>query len=518
MEFLKENIRKSESLGRAFSQLAIDDDFIIPDTKVDAVRIIHTVGELFLEETSVNNQSVWMKGKLAFSVLYRSDRSDKKLEVLVGSLPFQEKLNMDGVEDMTPLQMGGRLEDLSINLINSRKLGIRAVLEIEAVAKSSVEEEIVTGLCENKQYEQKLRTQELLDLIGTKKDVLRVKEEVALPSVKPDIHKILWKCVQPINLESTVMESALRITGELRVGILYSSQSVGELQWFENTVAVRGEIPWEGCHREDLIWVNYGNITCDLEPRNDYDGEAKILGVECAIELELKAWREKQISMLMDVFALDKELKLQTESRVYQKLRMTNHAKLRISEQVLLEKGQENIMQLCMSQGRIQVDDMCMTGDGVQVEGLLVVDLLYVTGNDNYPIDHHRAAFPFSQLIEISGANENTEFELNTTMEQLNVNLLDNSEYEVKAVVGLHVMAVDHIQCQAILSATECEPDLESLAKQPGIIGYVVREEEELWDIAKRYHTTVAELMETNGLQGENVEAGKKLLIVKQVG
>ena len=59
---------------------------------------------------------------------------------------------------------------------------------------------------------------------------------------------------------------------------------------------------------------------------------------------------------------------------------------------------------------------------------------------------------------------------------------------------------------------------MEALSAQPGMIGYLVKENETLWDIAKRYHTTESELMETNGLKSFNVVPGNKLLIVKRVG
>lgn len=55
------------------------------------------------------------------------------------------------------------------------------------------------------------------------------------------------------------------------------------------------------------------------------------------------------------------------------------------------------------------------------------------------------------------------------------------------------------------------------LMKQPGIVGYIVKKEERLWDIARHFHTTEAEIMETNGLKSADVQQGDKLLIVKKV-
>ena len=61
------------------------------------------------------------------------------------------------------------------------------------------------------------------------------------------------------------------------------------------------------------------------------------------------------------------------------------------------------------------------------------------------------------------------------------------------------------------------ERDMEELQRQPGITGYIVREGDSLWEIAKANHTTISQLMDTNDLKSEEIQKGDKLLIVKMV-
>ena len=57
---------------------------------------------------------------------------------------------------------------------------------------------------------------------------------------------------------------------------------------------------------------------------------------------------------------------------------------------------------------------------------------------------------------------------------------------------------------------------MEKLEKAPGIIGYVVKEGDELWDLAKRYNTTVEGITEVNELPSEELKPGDKILIFKE--
>ncbi len=57
----------------------------------------------------------------------------------------------------------------------------------------------------------------------------------------------------------------------------------------------------------------------------------------------------------------------------------------------------------------------------------------------------------------------------------------------------------------------------EELAAYPSIIVYTVKSGENLWDMAKRFNTTVADIMEVNEIY-ENYQAkpGEKIIVVKK--
>ena len=59
--------------------------------------------------------------------------------------------------------------------------------------------------------------------------------------------------------------------------------------------------------------------------------------------------------------------------------------------------------------------------------------------------------------------------------------------------------------------------DLEKLQAMPGHIGYIVKKDDTLWNIAKKYYTTVDTIMEINDLEDDSIKEGDKLIIMKRV-
>ena len=69
-----------------------------------------------------------------------------------------------------------------------------------------------------------------------------------------------------------------------------------------------------------------------------------------------------------------------------------------------------------------------------------------------------------------------------------------------------------------MITGVDVQPlDTEKLQKLPGIVGYIVQPGDSLWKIAKKFHTTVDNIMDTNGLTSDLLQPGEKLILVKEI-
>ena len=66
------------------------------------------------------------------------------------------------------------------------------------------------------------------------------------------------------------------------------------------------------------------------------------------------------------------------------------------------------------------------------------------------------------------------------------------------------------------LTAAIAQQSTEELENRPGIVGYFVKNGDTLWNLAKKYNTTVENIKEVNHMEKEDVNKGDKILIFKQ--
>ena len=492
--------------AKAFTQITLDDDYIIRDNKPDVVRVIYTKGDVVLEDVKEGNQVIWITGKLHFSSLYQSDDEDRRLESVMGDIPFQEKLVMDEIEDMDKLTIKVSVEDLSVGIINSRKLVVRAVLNITA---RSMEEETIClcGRIRENEFQQKTKEVPVLCLVEDKRDVVHLQKEMLLPNSRTNIGELIFYQVDFRNEEIELQGDRISLQMDAVVWVLYRSETTGEYECYEASVPVSGEMDCKHMQGDEIFWATLKPLEIELEPRSDYDGENRMLGLELAMSVDVQIYREENCEVLQDAYALDSELYMEREDVPFYQLLVKNVSKIRLMEQDRIEPNQERILQICGSSGSISIDRIQKRENGIQVEGLLNVHLLYNTTEDSLPFSHAMSQIPFEQFIEVAGMSDSVNYWVDAKLEQLQVNLLDNTEYEIKAVleIGLFVMKKEGVS--NVLSIAEEALDIETLQKQPGMIGCIRKDGEDLWDIAKKYHAT----------EDNIIEIGNKVLVVKQV-
>lgn len=517
LELKKQMFRQSSQKSRAFTQITLDDDCIVKDNKPDLLKIIHTRGTIVFEDVKVSSQTVWVTGQLRFLVLYRSE--DNRLESFTDSINFGEKMFMDDVEERDSVHLTGQLEDLNISTINSRKLAVRALLGIQAVCDKSVEEEVACAVEGEEQVQQKSKPHQILALDVARKDLMRVHSDIPLPQSSPNIERILYENVTVRNQEIVCNAGNIQVQGEAHTAVLYSN-SEGKLEWYETTVPFSETLEGTQMQVQPVSWVSCRLSEHELEPAEDYDGEMRAFSLNLVFDVNIRLWEEKTLDVLEDVYALDANLVPQRETVCTWKLLVKNEAKMRVAQQMRLAEEQEKILQLCTSEGNVDIDHVELMENGIQVEGILTVHILYATTDDSFPIAHTQEQLPFTQVIDVQGLPakpQGISYELEPAVDQLSVNLLDNERFEIKAVISLSALVLQEECFEKIVDITKEPLDAVELMQQPGMTGYVVQKGEQLWDIARRFHTTEKQIMETNGRSQAAVQEGEKLLIVKSV-
>lgn len=517
MELVTKNMYMLQKKCEAVNQITFDEDLNVPDVKPDIGRMIQKKGDIQLEDIQITEGRAYITGALVVSLLYVSDNEERRLQSLMGTLRIGETLNLEGLENGDKVQLKWDIEDLSVQLINSRKLNMKALVTFTAYVEESKELEIPIAV-EDDEISQKKEDISILGTVIHKKDTMRVKEDISLSSNKPDIYELLWNTVEVRGLDIRAENDKIAVKGELFVFALYSgNDDNNSLQWLEHSVPFYQELECVGCTQEMIPNVEISMPQGDLKVKQDEDGEERVIGVEVVLELEMKIYEEEELSLLMDVYTPLKEYEAVREKQILESLLVKNFSKCKVNDRIKIENSHGKILQICHSDGSVKVDSSRIVENGIEVEGVVQIRILYIIGDDDMPFYSMEAMIPFQYVIEAEQITENCVYYMRADLEQLSTTMIDSDEIEAKIVINLNALVMKQREIGIIQNIAERELDREKLRNMPGIVGYQVQPQDTLWDIAKRFYTTIDTILELNEMENDTIKPYDTLVLMKKV-
>lgn len=518
MELRKEKIFMKKNTGKSQLQITLEEDLNVPDSKPDVEKIITVDGMVEIIEKNAVNGKLLLKGILHFDMLYISHESEQPVHSIQGKLEFDEMIHMDHITENSDVRVKWDLEDLNISLINSRKISVKSLLALKCSAWELYEEDFTADVDENQRCQCKYDTMDVTELKIDKRDLLRIKESFYLPSGKPNIYQVLYQHISLQGMEIRPMEGQILVRGEMHVFVLYNTREEGEqVSYYQGEQPFHSTLSCEGCTEHMILQMDYSVQNKELQIKEDQDGEERLLEADLALNLNFSLYEEKPVKYLQDLYATDKEIRLGMEKVSYRHLAIKNNTQKRITEQILLETPKNPILQICDSAGSVQVDEILWDGQEILVDGSVAVKVLYLGADDAWPVGEIKVNVPFTHKIECVEKRENKQYEVIPRLAQLSVLLLGKDTLEVKMAIDMETIVFESIPMEKIVEVEEEEILPEKIEQMPGIIGYLVQKEEDLWTIAKKYHITVDSICVLNDLENGKIQEGDKLLLARQM-
>ena len=299
MNLSKTYIRVPMYKNSASVQMTLDNDFNVPDTKPDIERLIQEKGTLHIRDMKPAKDKCIIRGELVFGVLYMGDEVSGQLQSIEGTIPFEETVNMDGLQEMDQMSIRWDMEDLRTGMINSRKISVRSIIVLHVAAVRMGEEEVATAMEDGEDLWAQNRTCHLNQRYISQKDQLRVREEAVIPANRPNMMDIIWHQENLENLEMKLQDGGVLIRGQLSVFLLYRDETLeNPVNDVELTVPVDGRIDFSDVTQEMIPDIKIQMDHLNLDIRSDKDGEARVVGVEAVLAAEMNIYQEETLKLL----------------------------------------------------------------------------------------------------------------------------------------------------------------------------------------------------------------------------
>ena len=519
MDLVQSNIHMDMVKCKAVSQITMEDDINLKEDCPDISRIIMQEGTVNISECRASADHVTVKGTLDVSILYLTEEEEETLGSMCGKLPFEEVVFAEGIQAGDTVDVICKIEDLSVGMINSRKMSIRSILTFTLQADALYDEMAATDLIceESERVEYRKKQMQIAKLSVRTRDVCRVHQEGSLPNGYPNIYRLIYKSIRIVHPEFKPRDNEIHISGELEVFLLYDSGDEEEnIRFYETQLPFRAVVECHGSTDMMIPDIRWTITALDFEVKPDFDGEERSFAIDLTLQLCIKLYEESQVSLLSDVYGIRDEVLTEGKKGSFRKILLRNDGRCRVEETISLNEAVP-ILQMLHMQGEVSLEDYTIAEDGMQVEGIMTVKSLFVTQDDKMPYMADSQSFPFTYLLEAKGLPKDCICNVEVSLDQLSGIVTDTRQLEVKAVLTVSGLFMEEFE-EELIDRLNVQPlGKQKMAAMPGIVIYFVQPGDTLYQIGKKYYMPVDKIRQLNDLEGDTILPGQQLILMRDV-
>lgn len=509
----KEKIQTNEVVCQKYNRTNVECDVIVPDIKPDIRKVLEISGFISIKDKSVRGNKVYVQGTVNMTVLYIPDgEAGSMVKSLSAVQEFNHAVDVNNHEGGA-LAVEAEPESFSYTLINSRKVGLRCVMGISVKVTQAKETELATGadgdsICTDTEA---LR---VCSSAMSSESHIGIREQLELPSGKPSISEILKISVFPQSVELSLIENKAIANGQVRVCTLYTSADDGSVQFAEHNLSFSETLDALGAEEDMEGEIEYSVSDLYFEVRDDSDGEPRMIGLDVGLSAVLRGLHIHEFNVLHDAYSLSGETELAMGTTDIEVLVDNTTAQLTHKAPVNIPEGYPEISQICDVGCVASVERIFVENGEITVFGKVRCNVLYLSRSEEQPLCAFENTSDFSHSFTVPEAQADTICDAKVFTEHISYTLGGGSALDLRVVLGLSVRSFKNKPVISITEITVIPP--EDNARKPCVVIYFVQKGDSLWKIAKKYHTTVAALMECNNLNCDTIYPGQQIKICRK--
>lgn len=512
MELIKDIIKIDNRIDFGKFQTFIESESVVPDKKLDVYDIIDTMGYIVLRKVEILEGKITFRGSFNYNVIYIADDKNT-VSNINGKIELNEVIEKDCAFPDMEYMLYSEIEHIDCTIINERKIKVGALINVRGSLFEKQRLDIVRDVSQVEGIQKHRKEILFQDIVGIEKSESVVRDTITV-NVE-EIEDIIN--INPIVRvkESRVTDNKVIIGGVLEISPLACTfdGEIVELDKVSIDFTQFIEVPgvFEGMNEE--ILMNIGDF--NYEFKQNIDNNTGLLEIECTVFSKVKVCDEVMREVLQDAYSPQKFIKFEYRMINLNKTLLRTEDNFLVRDSLNYDNETIQIKDIVSVYCNASIENTYTEGCTCTIQGIIKVNILFTPVEGLKMLYKINEEIPFEHEIEIDDLNdmcsvfnticiEKAEAELNKDQIELNIKIKRFIEVISKKSESFIVKGED-----------KGEYDL---SKAPSIIIYICKENDTLWDIAKKYNTTEEEIAQTNEIDiSEVLVPGKCLILEKKV-
>jgi len=504
MEFqhTTQNVGSLETVYDGKLEQAVDGDITLPEYCPDILRILKCTVEPSVHSAQATGERVAVEGAARVHVLYAAE--DSTLQSFEQTYPFTRASEIAGLGENAAIRAAVKTEFANARAVSPRRLDIHGMLSIHQQARRRREDAVLTQLSGGG-IQALGDTIKLSSLEALHNTIFPLNEVIEVAPENPPVDQILLRRASVIPTEVKAIKNKLLVKGNLDTTVVYNSRGVKDPVRVAHTMPISQIIEAPGVTEQTANTLRLRVNSLDVTPKPDSNGAARLMEIAARVAADIKGYVPVELQVVKDAYSTLGGIALDTRRLETRELVESFREPFLAKHSFDFSDGIQGVQLLT---AELSPPEIGIQGDSVQVSGKLKLHAVYSNQEGQVENAEKQLPYTFRRVIKKNGGNLGAEVDVDLLNIQESVNG-DHLEVRAELVVNGDVYAAG---TATVVNAVNANEEEVLPARSPLTI-YFAAEGEPVWDIAKRYRTTVDSIRQENELTSDHAMAGQMLLI-----
>ena len=507
IETLKENLCVNQIIGRLKENIVAEGDAIIPDIKPDILSTINTNGAVCIYKKEVLDGKIRIDGGVQVYIMYLADDENSNVRGINTVIDFTKVIDMENINSNMNMDSNINLKDIECKILNGRKISIKANMDIDISVYSNESIEFIKEV-ENRDDVQILNTMTTIDsLLGTGTTKVYAKDTVSLESTD-NLAEILKFNINLTNREIKTSYNKILAKADMQVNIVYLTDDgrVNEVKW---VIPVMGFIDMQNISDNNLCNLNYEIKNILLKPNS---AEEHSIYVEVEFEIYCNVYEKKELNIIQDLYSPSENININQKNITVMQDKQNTEGVCVVKEKIIIPEFHNS--KICNSEVTPRILKQNIYNDRIMYEGELDIKFMYLSSVTNR-VDIKVQTIPFNANIECQGVSPTSNLITRIDVQNQDFVVMPDGSIESNIELKINGDISKMMEVKVIDNIEVLENNEENIYS---IVVYFVKPGDTLWNIAKKFKSTIKAIASVNGIEDENkINVGQQLFIPKFV-
>ena len=500
IETTRDNICVNHIIAQKTETVIVEGDSIIPDIKPDILNAISTSGTVCIYKKEINEGKVRLDGCIDTYVMYLADDENNSIRGVNVNLDFTQVIDVPNAMPEMNLDTEVKLKNIECKVINGRKIGIKAFLEINIKVTTNEDIDIINNV--NLKGVQMLnKNLNINSLIGRGSTKVYAKDTLVIDNID-NLAEIMKADLHISNKDVKISYNKILAKADLNVRLLYLTDD-NRMNTVESVIPVMGFIDMPDVTEENVCNTKYEIKNVVIKPNNAEDHSVY---VEVEIEIYCEVYRNQEINIIQDLYSPTMNIMFtQKQIKIMQRKENVQSTCNIREKQTIPELAGNKIYDVTTN---VDITKQTVLNDRILYEGEVTLNYIFNSSNG---VDTKKIVVPFNFNVDFPGVNQNSNIETNIEMGAQDFVITSDDSIDVKIDIIFNVTMAKSAEINIIDDIKEEE---NRSACTCSLVIYYVKDGDTLWKIAKKFGSTVEEIARINGIENvDKLNVGQQLFI-----